>query len=72
MVCYARVIYESDESVAEMHESLETARQWIENERSASPASFRLGQIAAGKPRLQIVEIFDNEGWKRTQHGCIS
>lgn len=66
MICYARILLKSDASIAEKHESLETARRWIEAERIARPASFRQGQIAAGAPCVHVVEIFDSQGWKRT------
>ena len=42
---YARVVFETNASVAERHDDLDAAQCWIEEIRHAEPALFRLGQI---------------------------
>lgn len=42
---YARVVFETNASVAEIHGDIGAARRWIEEERRAQPKMFRLGQI---------------------------
>jgi len=63
-MCYARVVFESNESVAERHDDVGVARRWIEDERDASPELFRLGQIFKGTPDCEIVATFDTTGWR--------
>ena len=45
MVYYARVVFETNESVAERHEDFGETRRWIEEERQSRPERFHLGQI---------------------------
>jgi hypothetical protein len=64
MTYYARIVFETNASVAERHDDVNTARGWIEAERHASPASFRLGQIFEGSQVRQIVATCDRMGWQ--------
>lgn len=63
MTYYARVVFETNASVAERHDDVSAARGWIEAEKNASPESFRLGQIFEGSQVRQIVATCDSEGW---------
>jgi hypothetical protein len=63
MTYYARVVFETNASVAERHDDVGTARGWIEAEKNASPESFRLGQIFEGAQVRKIVATCDREGW---------
>jgi hypothetical protein len=63
MTCYARVVFETNASVAERHDDVGAARYWIEAEKNANPESFRLGQIIEGAEERQIVATCDCEGW---------
>ena len=63
MTVYARVVFESNTSVAERHDDVDAARGWIEAEKSASPESFRLGQIYEGSQAQEIVATCDAKGW---------
>jgi len=63
MFCHARVVFEQNISVAEMHSDVSAAQQWIESERQAQPASFRLGQIVGGAPDHQVIATCDAKGW---------
>lgn len=69
MTCYARVVFETNASVAERHDDVEAARRWIESERDASPESFRIGQILERTPDCEIVATFDLKGWQSTLRG---
>jgi len=68
MTYYARVVYDSNASAAERHDDVGAARCWIEAEKNASPASFRLGQIFQGSPVREIVATCDTKGWHASQH----
>jgi hypothetical protein len=63
MSCHARVVFEPNTSVAERHPDVSAAQQWIESERQAHPASFRLGQIVGRAPDHPIIAICDAKGW---------
>ncbi len=63
MTYYARVVFETNASIAERHDDVSTARGWIEAEKNASPDSFRLGQIFEGAEVRTIVATCDQEGW---------
>jgi len=63
MTYYARVVFETNASVAERHDDVNTARGWIEAEMNASPESFRLGQIFEGAQIRKIVATCDRQGW---------
>ena len=63
MTYYARVVFETNASVAERYDDVNAARGWIEAEKNASPESFRLGQIFEGSQVRQIVATCDSEGW---------
>jgi hypothetical protein len=67
MTYYARVVFETNASIAERHDDVTAARGWIEAERIASPESFRLGQIFEGPQVQQIVATCDSKGWHLTQ-----
>jgi hypothetical protein len=63
MSCYARVVFEPNTSVAEMHADVSAAKLWIESERHAHPASFRLGQVVGRTPDHEIIATCDAKGW---------
>jgi hypothetical protein len=63
MTYYARVVFNSNASVAERYEDLSAACNWIEAERHASPESFRLGQVYEGTQAPEIVATCDLKGW---------
>jgi hypothetical protein len=65
MSCYARVIFKPNTSVAEMHPDVSAAQQWIESERRANPASFRLGQILGRAPDHEIIATCGAKGWSQ-------
>ena len=60
---YARVVFETNVSVAERYDDVGAARRWIEDERHARPGSFRLGQILKGTPDRAVVATCDLKGW---------
>jgi hypothetical protein len=64
MMYHARVVFETNASVAERHDDEGAARRWIEDERDASPAAFRLGQIFEATPDCDLVATIDLNGWK--------
>jgi hypothetical protein len=64
MTYYARIVFETNASVAERHDDVNAARGWIEAERNASPATFRLGQIFEGSQVRQVVATCDRKGWQ--------
>ena len=67
MTYYARVVFETNASVAERHDDVNAARCWIEAEKDASPRSFRLGQIFEGFAQVrEIVATYDSNGWQST------
>ncbi len=61
--CYARVVFERNTSVAEMHPDVSAAHRWIECERHANPESFRLGQIVGQAPDHEVIATCDANGW---------
>lgn len=63
MTYHVRVVFATNESVAEKHDDLPAARRWIEEERRARPAAFRLGQIIEDSPEREIVATCDAKGW---------
>jgi hypothetical protein len=63
MTYHARVVFETNASVAEKHDDMGSARRWIEEERGARPAAFRLGQIIEDSPAREIVATCDAKGW---------
>ena len=63
MFCHARVVFEGNTSVAEMHPDVSAALQWIELERQARPASFRLGQVVGSAPDHEIIATCNTKGW---------
>jgi len=63
MVYYARVVFETNESVAERHEDFGEARRWIEEERQSRPERFHLGQIIEATPTRPIVASCNAKGW---------
>jgi hypothetical protein len=67
MFCHARVVFERNTSVAEMHPDVSAARQWIDSERHARPSLFRLGQIVGSAPDHPIIAICDAKGWHQDQ-----
>jgi hypothetical protein len=67
MMYYARVVFETNASVAERHDDVGEARRWIEHQREANPQSFRLGQICKRTPDCEIVATIDLNGWRSSQ-----
>jgi hypothetical protein len=63
MMCHARVVFEGNTSVAEAHPDASAAHRWIESERRAQPASFRLGQIVSRAPDRKVIATCDAKGW---------
>ncbi len=63
---YARVLFETNASAVERHDEISAARLWIDQERLASPALFRLGQIIEGTPAREVVAACDAKGWYST------
>jgi hypothetical protein len=63
MAYYARVVFETNETVAERHEDLGEARRWIEEERQSKPELFHLGQIIEATPARPVVVSCNAEGW---------
>jgi hypothetical protein len=63
MMYYVQVVFETNASVAEKHEDMGSAMRWIEQERRASPAAFRLGQIIEDSPDRETVATCDAKGW---------
>ena len=61
---YARIVFETNASVAEKHSDVQVARRWIEDERQARPDLFRFGQILEGTPALEVVATCGPKGWK--------
>jgi hypothetical protein len=61
---FARVVFESNESVAVRHEDVPAAQRWIEDERDARPDAFRLGQIFHAAPACDLVATIDLNGWR--------
>jgi hypothetical protein len=61
---YARVVFETNATAVERHEQIDSAREWIDEERLASPKLFRLGQIIEGTPRREVVASCDASGWE--------
>jgi hypothetical protein len=61
---YARVVFETDASVAERHEDISMARRWIDEERQARPDLFRCGQILQATPDRQVIATCDVTGWE--------
>lgn len=64
---YARVVFETNASVAEKHEDMAEARRWIEDQRDASPQSFRLGQIFMRTTDCEVIATIDLNGWTASQ-----
>jgi hypothetical protein len=64
MTCYARVVFETNASVAERHDDVSAARCWIEAEKNASPELFRLGQIFELAQGPEVVATCDSTGWR--------
>ena len=60
---YARVVFDTNASVAERHDDVRTARCWIEEVRHAQRAQFRLGQILDGTRDLTVIATCDLNGW---------
>ena len=65
MIYHARVVFERNASVAERHTDVSAAQRWIESERHAQPASFRLGQIVSGAPAHEVIATCDAKGWRQ-------
>lgn len=63
MTYHVRVVFETNESLAEKHDDMHSARRWIEEERCARPVAFRLGQIIEDSPDSEIVATCDAKGW---------
>lgn len=63
MAYYARVVFDTNESVVERHEDLGEARRWIEEERQSRPGLFHLGQIIEATPSRPVVASCNAHGW---------
>lgn len=63
-VFYARVVFQTNASVAESHDDVSAARRWIEDERVARPESFHSGEIFERGRDWQVVATCDAKGWK--------
>lgn len=61
---YARVVFKTNESAAARLDDEHAARGWIEAERYARPALFRLGQVFEGPPDWQVIATRDRKGWQ--------
>lgn len=64
---YARVVFETNASMAERHDDVDSAQCWIEEIRHAQPAQFRLGQILERTPDPTLIAICDLNGWHRAE-----
>lgn len=61
---YARVVFETNASAAQMHDDVDSAQRWIDEVRDARPALFRSGQIFEAAPyREVVVATCDVQGW---------
>ena len=64
---YARVVFETNASAAELHDDVDTAQGWIEEIRHSQPALFRLGQIFQATPDPTVIATCDLDGWHRSE-----
>jgi len=64
---YARVVFETNASVAERYDDVHAAQCWIEDLRDAQPELFRLGQILERTPDPTVIATCDLNGWHRAQ-----
>ncbi len=61
---YARIVFDTNASVAERHDDVHSARRWIESEgRERRAERFRLGQIYQTRPEWKLVQTLDTRGW---------
>ena len=61
---YARVVFETNGSAAEIHADFSSAQQWIEEVRVESPGLFRQGQIREAGSTDDVVATCDLNGWQ--------
>ena len=63
MTCCARVVFETNASVAQRHDEVTWAWHWIDDERQASPERFRFAEIIEGTATRATVAACDRTGW---------